>query len=116
MNNLSGTDEKSKSGTELDLDPDPDPSSYQETAAKRKRQEDTGTRTAWTAGDAWEFDRIVEVAPANDGQLMYKIAWQPTWGSIHDFESDEAVEAARRAVISTFGTQAWESEFRVIGG
>ncbi|KAF5624596.1 casein kinase delta [Fusarium sp. NRRL 25303] len=74
--------------------------------------EDSRKRTAYTVGEAWEFDRILEVSRAYDGRLMYKIAWQPTWGRISDFESDDAIDAARWAVISTFGTEDWDAEYQ----
>ena len=77
--------------------------------------EDSRKRTAYTVGEAWEFDRILEVSRAYDGRLMYKIAWQPTWGRISDFESDDAIDAARWAVISTFGTADWDAEYQVLG-
>ncbi|KAI7761743.1 hypothetical protein LZL87_014114 [Fusarium oxysporum] len=96
------------------LGPDQGPRDHQKTTTEAKVGEDSRKRTAHTAGEAWEFDRILEVARAYDGQLMYKIAWQPTWGRISDFESDDAIDAARWAVISTFGIEDWDSEYRVI--
>ncbi|KAH7201255.1 hypothetical protein DER44DRAFT_748391 [Fusarium oxysporum] len=114
-NNRLVVDGQPRTLSEPNLGPDRGPRDHQKTTTEAKVGEDSRKRTAHTAGEAWEFDRILEVARAYDGQLMYKIAWQPTWERISDFESDDAIDAARWAVISTFGTEDWDSEYRVLG-
>ncbi|KAF5690351.1 casein kinase delta [Fusarium globosum] len=108
-------DAEPKPRSESNLGPDRGPRRHQRMTTEAKVGEDSRKRTAYTVGEAWEFDRILEVSRAYDGRLMYKIAWQPTWGRISDFESDDAIDAARWAVISTFGTEDWDAEYQVLG-
>ncbi|KAJ3469860.1 hypothetical protein MRS44_003925 [Fusarium solani] len=69
-------------------------------------------KVAIARNKSWRFLRISKIIQSPDGHLEYIIDWESTRVRINDFDSDEALRAAKDAVVGTLGKQAWDDEVR----
>lgn len=69
-------------------------------------------KVAIARNKSWRFLRISKIVQSPDGHLEYIIDWESTRVRINDFDSDEALRAAKDAVVGTLGKQAWDEEVR----
>lgn len=76
---------------------------------KQKKRASVGRKTLF------EFSRLGQLRRGADRRIQYEIHWEPTWGTLEDFEGSEALNRARELTVGVYGSETWAEEMRKSG-